>query len=162
VDTKVLMDRLVTELAQRPPVKGQAVAVTTDVVSVELGQDQSVTLSMLVAEALTNAVKYVGVPPGGPPSIHVALERAGAQELRFTIRNSRGEMDGLEEDSTLSQGGIGTRLMAAFVGQLDGTAATVETPTLHDYTVTFPIADVAADNPPAWAKPAREPSDAAG
>ncbi len=155
VDTQVLVDRLVTELAQRPPVKGQPVEVTKDVISVELGQDQSVTLSMLIAEALTNAVKYVGVPEDGAPLIHVSLETEAPRHLRLSIRNTRGEMDESEDDSALSySGGIGQKLMQAFASQLEGEAETVEADDMYSYIVTFPIADVVPDAPPAWAGPA--------
>ncbi|WP_050927953.1 sensor histidine kinase [Aestuariivita boseongensis] len=150
VDTQILVERLVNELGQRPPINGNPVGTQIDAVSVRLNQDQSVTLSMLLAEALTNAVKYVGVPPGGKPEVAVTLEELPEDRLRLVVFNTRGTTDDTDDDSELSaSGGIGQRLMKAFVSQLDGTQQVHETESDYTLEVVFRVEAVTREEPPA-------------
>lgn len=144
IDTRTLIRRLVTELAQPAPINGRHVDVTTDAVSVELGQDQSVALSMLLAEAVTNAVKYVGIPEGGKPEIEVRLSESAPGKLVLCVSNTRGANNESETDNVFVSGGIGRRLMQAFVAQIGGTDEITETPDAYVYEVTF---EVIADDP---------------
>ncbi|NOE20793.1 hypothetical protein GS634_21900 [Ruegeria atlantica] len=140
INTETLVGRLVSELAHRPPIHGQPVEVICDIQPIELGQDQAVTLSMLAAEALTNAIKYVGVPEEGPPMISAVLRATTDGAVVLKIANSRGRSD--DEEAAFHSGGIGQRLMQAFVSQLDGSDHVTETPYEYIYEVTFEIAEV--------------------
>nr|WP_170540477.1 sensor histidine kinase [Ruegeria arenilitoris] len=146
INTEALIGHLVAELAHRPPILGQVVEVDCRIAPVELGQDQAVTLSMLVAEALTNAVKYVGVPQDGPPKISVELTRAEESTLHLKISNTRGQSD--DGADLFHSGGIGQRLMQAFLRQLDGSETITETSSHYVYEVTFDIAEVEGDSEP--------------
>jgi two-component sensor histidine kinase len=144
IDTRTLIDRLVSELAQPAPINGQHVEVTTEAAPVELGQDQSVALSMLLAESLTNAAKYVGIPDDGKPEIAVRLAETAPGELILSVRNTCGETPEAKAESILTSSGIGQRLMEAFVAQIGGTGRVIETPEHYTYEVTF---QVIADDP---------------
>ncbi|WP_170456351.1 sensor histidine kinase [Ruegeria arenilitoris] len=146
INTEALIGHLVAELAHRPPILGQVVEVDCRIAPVELGQDQAVTLSMLVAEALTNAVKYVGVPQDGPPKISVELTRPEESALHLKISNTRGQSD--DGSDLFHSGGIGQRLMQAFLRQLDGSETITETSSHYVYEVTFEIAEVEGDSEP--------------
>ncbi|WP_171232977.1 sensor histidine kinase [Ruegeria sp. HKCCA4812] len=146
INTEALIGHLVAELAHRPPILGQVVEVDCRIAPVELGQDQAVTLSMLVAEALTNAVKYVGVPQDGPPTISVELTRPDESTLHLKISNTRGQSD--DGADLFHSGGIGQRLMQAFLRQLDGSETITETSSHYVYEVTFDIAEVEGDSEP--------------
>ncbi len=148
VDTKELVENLTRELGQRPAINGKTVEVSVDALSVHIGQDQAVTLSMLAAEALTNAVKYVGIPDGGKPEIHVSLTQDVSGDLRFEVVNSRGAMAENEDIELLESSGIGQRLMKAFVHQLEGMVNVQEEVDRYTYTVTFPIDEMQSDEPP--------------
>ena len=149
VNTRTMIEHLVQELGPGMPVKGQMVQVETDIASIELGQDQSVTLSMLVAEAITNSVKYVGVPKNGKPRITVALGRTSDGRLRFRLWNTRGDRDEAVDEPT-RPGGIGRRLMQAFVAQLDGDAREVVEEDCFLYEVLFTPADRDPEEPRAF------------
>lgn len=146
INTEALIGHLVAELAHRPPILGQVVEVDCRIAPVELGQDQAVTMSMLVAEALTNAVKYVGVPQDGPPTISVELTRPEESILHLKISNTRGQTD--DGADLFHSGGIGQRLMQAFLRQLDGSETITETSSHYVYEVTFEIAEVEGDSEP--------------
>ncbi|EEX10196.1 signal transduction histidine kinase [Ruegeria lacuscaerulensis ITI-1157] len=146
INTEALIGHLVAELAHRPPILGQVVEVDCRIAPVELGQDQAVTLSMLVAEALTNAVKYVGVPQDGPPTISVELTRPEENTLHLKISNTRGQTD--DGADLFHSGGIGQRLMQAFLRQLDGSETITETSSHYVYEVTFEIVEIEGDSEP--------------
>jgi two-component sensor histidine kinase len=153
IDTRTLIGRLVSELAQPAPMGGQNVHVRFDAISVELGQDQSVALSMLLAEALTNAVKYVGQPSDGTrPAITVTLSEDSKEHLLLLVRNTRNsdETPSEDEDAILTSGGVGQGLMRAFVAQMEGEAEVIETPSDYTYQVRF---RVSADDPAQAPKP---------
>ncbi len=148
VDTKELIEHLVRELGQRPPIDGRTVEIESDVVSIDLGQDQAVTLSMLVAEALTNAVKYVGIPEGGKPEIEISLTKDASGHIHFTLRNTRGLTADEEDTELLESSGIGQRLMRAFVEQLEGEVDVTDAENEYVYRVSFPIRAIQTEQPP--------------
>ncbi|WP_254695064.1 hypothetical protein [Leisingera sp. NJS201] len=112
---------------------------------------------MLVSEAMTNAVKYIGVPDGGRPEISVSLRETAKNWLELELTNTKGQplLDPAEE---IGGTGIGTRLMAAFATQLDGEAVTHEKEHSFTYRLGFPA--VAGAVPPAAPMPEQEQDEA--
>ncbi|WP_417255859.1 sensor histidine kinase [Celeribacter halophilus] len=106
---------------------------------VVLYPDQAVPLSLLAAEASTNALKYVGRPTGGAPYVHVSLTQIAPAMARLAIENSKGVA--LVPSEQVSGTGLGSNLIKAFAQQLGG-KLTVEEDDLHySVIVDFPIAD---------------------
>ncbi|MDR0810106.1 MAG: histidine kinase, partial [Gemmobacter sp.] len=60
----------ITRMANRP---GDPIRISTRLDDIRLTPDQAVPLSLLVTEALTNALKYCGAPPGRKPTLRVEL-----------------------------------------------------------------------------------------
>ena len=100
---------------------------------------------MLVSEAMTNAVKYIGVPGGGRPEIRVSLRETGENWLELELTNTKGRPL-LDPEEDIDGTGIGARLMAAFATQLDGIPAIHETEDSYTYRLGFPA--VAGAEPP--------------
>lgn len=146
VDSRDLIQELISEIGSMNAGTGQEIVIETDLATVPLSQDQGVTLSMLVSEAMTNAVKYLGVPDGGRPRIDVRLHETAPDWLELEITNTKGQPLA-EEDEVLQGTGIGARLMMAFAAQLDGIASVGETETAYTYRLGFPVA--AGAEPPA-------------
>lgn len=122
------------------------VELTVDVITADLYPDQAVPLSMLSAEALTNAVKYVGRPADGAnPWIRVTLERLDGDHLRLRIANTKGAPIGMPEDESPNTSGLGTRLMKAFVMQVEGEARVDESDDYFVYDVVFSRREFAND-----------------
>ena len=137
VDSRDLIASLINEIGSMSAGEGQTMLIKQDLVSVALSQDQAVTLSMLVSEAMTNAVKYIGVPEGGRPEISVCLKEADDSHLILEMTNTKGQPMLAEDDTGGS--GIGNKLIKAFTMQLDGRLEVSETDTLYRFRVTFPI-----------------------
>jgi len=153
VDSRDLIDALISEIGAMIPGAGQKLAIRTDLAQVPLSQDQGVTLSMLVSEAMTNAVKYAGVPDGGKPEILVSLRETAENWLELEITNTKGQPVIHPEEATDGTG-IGARLMMAFATQLEGEASTYESEDRHTYRLGFPA--VAGAVPPAAASQDQE------
>ena len=83
---------------------------------IQLTPDQAVPLSLLLTEALTNAIKYAGAQKGYAPKLTVALRREGVTDAVLTVCNQIGAQDLAEEAGT----GLGSQLMTAFTQQLNG------------------------------------------
>ena len=149
IDARNLIQRLVRELIPIADNLKRPIRTKTSIVPVELGQDQAVTLAMLTSETLTNAVKYIDAPDTEPLHLNLTLAQDDTQTLRFSIENTiapgRKDTPDLVEST-----GIGSRLMRAFVAQLEGEAVTDVTDTHFRYSVVFPLAEV---KPEATAKP---------
>ena len=134
VDTAELIEAVVRDVSLLLP--DGVRAIDSDIDSVLLYPDQAVPLSMILAEALTNAVKYAGGVDGMDPKIAVSLKKEGTETVRVIVENSRGAKTA--NLSTLDAAtGLGTRLMAAFVEQLDATYTVEESADSYTLTLTF-------------------------
>lgn len=150
VGSRELIEELISEIGSMAESTGHGLSIESDLVQVPLSQDQAVTLSMLLSEAMTNAVKYVGVPEGGRPQIMVALRETAENWLELEITNTKGKPL-LADEEGIDGTGTGTRLMAAFATHLDGQAETSETGDSFTYRLGFPAVDGAV--PPQKSEP---------
>ena len=113
VNVGALIMEIVENTAELVDGEGQQLKVKTDIAQVLLYPDQAVPLSSLVAEATTNAMKYVGDQPPEGAFIDVAFKQEDTV-CYLAISNSLGDTD--RQDST----GLGSQLMNAFAMQLGG------------------------------------------
>ena len=124
----VRADRLVDEIVRQLLVIGAApgsrISVRTHLDPVTLSPDRLVPLSLLLTEAVTNALKYTGRPDDGPPWLEVTLtgpteDATGDGLVRLTVRNSLGAaLAGMETDDDAGTR-LGAELIEAFAQQLD-------------------------------------------
>ncbi|MFL4471758.1 sensor histidine kinase [Tateyamaria armeniaca] len=118
------------------------VKVETDLAPMNIYPDQAVPLSMLVAEALTNAMKYIGAPEGEQATLSVTLSHAEDDHANLIIENSRSAV-GPAHDMTST--GLGQQLIRAFVTQLNGKLVLIDEPTRYGLNVVFKIEDFSED-----------------
>lgn len=144
VNSQSLLDQLINELAPPFPVAGHNVAIQRDVMPMSISPDQAVVFSMLAAEVLTNAVKYVGKPKSAEPALHVIFEKQDSAAVRFAIFNTKGDR-GQHAHTDFVGTGIGQKLMVAFVAQLNGVSAVQEDDDSYLYQVTFPVTEFEGD-----------------
>lgn len=119
IDGHDLISAVVEDASSLLPDRKQRVE--TDLASVQLYPDQAVPLSMLIAEALTNAFKYADRSDGAP--ITVRLEKLAENRVQVTIANALLPPDRQPQEAG---DGLGTQLMSAFIRQLDGESEAVE------------------------------------
>lgn len=115
-----------------------AITLETDIDDILLYPDQAVPMSLLVAEAATNALKYVGYDPGETSRISMSLKQDG-QDCVMTMSNTLGTSRSVEST------GLGAQLMNAFAIQLGGRIETEKTDKLFVLTLRFKVADFAPD-----------------
>lgn len=130
---------------------GRRIRTRFDFEDVHLSPDQAVPLSLIVTEALTNAVKYAGSPPGQPVDIAVTLHREGGNSVVAEIANSLSpSRDPAEPDTVVNgqasprkteSGGLGLRLIQAFTHQIGGTLTTDVRDGRHILRVIFQVGD---------------------
>ena len=141
IDAKIMLERLVRELAPLTDTHRRRIHVRTDIKSVQLGQDQAVTLAMLAAEALTNAVKYIGGAADATLTLDVFFDWVDDGTLHFCVENTVGSDDQVAAPPADSSG-VGSRLMRAFVAQLDGEEVREATDVIYRYSVRFPYVTI--------------------
>jgi two-component sensor histidine kinase len=116
-------DRLIEELLRHlfavGTEAGSGIDLHTDLEAVTLDADQLVPLSLLLTEAVTNALKYVGRPSeDGRPWIRVGLH-GHDRELVLSVSNSLGPRATRgPEEPEISSSQLGTELIDAFAMQL--------------------------------------------
>ena len=91
-----------------------------DIDDLRLIPDQAVPLSLLLTEALTNAIKYAGATRDHPGKLTVRLKRSGGSDAVFEVINSLRERYPNGPLTATVETGIGSQLITAFVQQLGG------------------------------------------
>jgi len=121
---------------------GHRIRVSTQLDPIEVTPDQSVPLSLLVAEAAVNAVKHSGVDQDLEGAwIDIALKLAEPGIVTLSVVNSRPETSPDTDDDTRDRTGLGSRLIHTFASQLNGSVETTDdAPDRYELHVTFPLA----------------------
>ncbi|MBL8835977.1 MAG: sensor histidine kinase [Alphaproteobacteria bacterium] len=120
-------------------VLGDRVALRCDCPKLRLSSDQSITLGLIVAEAVTNALRH-GFPDGRSGRIDVTIKAEG-ERARLIVRD-----DGVGSGANLGaavSGGLGRQLIEGFARQLSGTL-TIDCDPGTTITIDFPIPQQAA------------------
>lgn len=141
VHIKSLIQELVRELTPQAPLGIKALNVDTDIAPISLNQDQAVILSMLASEVLANAMSFARAAEGKSSFVRIRFQSESEGRVVFSVENSKGNTDRQE----CSGGGVGQRLMKAFVAQLEGEEVIDETDSTYRYQVSFNVA--ALDHP---------------
>lgn len=112
----------------------------TDIDPIMLFPDQAVPLSLLTAEGMTNAMKYLGASGVKKPWINVSLKQNGLQCV-LTLSNAVGATT--EAEST----GLGKQLINAFGIQLGAKVEIEEMADSYTVKVTFTAAEFEPETP---------------
>lgn len=120
-----LLDELLRHLFSVGAEASGGVELHTDLEPVTLEADQLVPLSLLMTEAVTNALKYAAPPAGAAhPWMRVSLHRRDG-EVVLTLANSVGAPSSgptdAEGGADTSSCGLGSELISAFATQLGAT-----------------------------------------
>jgi two-component sensor histidine kinase len=149
----VRADELLTDICKRIVNLGTGVGrhirTSFDFEDVHLSPDQAVPLSLIVTEALTNALKYAGAADGQPADIAVSLRREGGSRLVAEVTNSLdpivtdADSFGVGDAGQRKPGsiGLGLRLIQAFTQQIGGDLTTESVGERHVLRVSFPVGD---------------------
>lgn len=113
------------------------IALQTDLEDVPLYPDQAVPLSMFLSEAMTNAIKYIGRPENGKQAqLKISLTLSDDRKVSLAIENTLGS-EVFEKSSTDPESGLGSRLMQAFVRQLNARDEVIQTDRIYRHEIEF-------------------------
>ncbi|MEM6304451.1 MAG: sensor histidine kinase [Pseudomonadota bacterium] len=112
---------------------GSNVKVKQHYEKITIDPDDAAPLTLLVSEAVTNALKYVDAEEGEAPFIHVNVTAEGPGEAKLVVENS--VTDTPKESGT----GLGSKLIAAFCRQLSGSMEVETPPGRHRLKVVFAV-----------------------
>ncbi|MEO1138175.1 MAG: sensor histidine kinase [Pseudomonadota bacterium] len=138
-----LLEAVVKDISSIIPVDD--LTIERDLDEIALYPDQAVPLSMILSEALTNALKYVSANAGERPWIRVSLKHEHDAHFTLSVENSKGPraITPLPDDTS---GGLGTKLMTAFVSQLNADQNVSETDDRYGLYVAFEQRDFQPEN----------------
>tara|TARA_R110002049_G_scaffold117332_2_gene270471 strand:- start:49296 stop:51020 length:1725 start_codon:yes stop_codon:yes gene_type:complete len=134
VDAGALLHEIVNQLLSVGLPPGSRVDVEQKYENIRLDADDAAPLTLLVSEAVTNALKYLPDAGDGKPRIEINLAYDGPDRAKLEIRNTIGE------GSTAAPGtGLGSRLILAFTRQLNGQVEIDPDGDTFDLVVSFPV-----------------------
>ncbi|MER5170790.1 sensor histidine kinase [Thioclava kandeliae] len=129
--------RQISALATGPE---RRIDVNCHVDEIRLTPDQAVPLSLLLTEAMTNAMKYAGTKDGSRPDLQISLCKIGGGYVRLALENS---MDpDAEPASPDKSSGLGSQLSQAFVQQLNGELKSAAEADRYRLTAEFKLAEL--------------------
>ncbi|WP_444667694.1 sensor histidine kinase [Cereibacter changlensis] len=154
IRTDELLSDIVRQVVNLATGPGRRIEVHTDFGDLRLTPDQAVPLSLLLTEALTNAMKYAGAAEGQLPRLDVSLRRQGEVAAVLEVTNTVGTRQQAAE--TIDHGtGLGAQLLSGFAQQIGGHVEVTDTDDIHSLSVTFdvrPLSDAEARNATATAE----------
>ena len=119
-----LLTQIVRQILSMASGPGRHFDVVTSFDDLHLMPDQAVPLSLLLTEALTNAIKYAKADSGAALRLEVTLKRAGGTRAMLEIANSVSTAMTAaippSNDPAPDGSGLGSQLLAAFAQQLGG------------------------------------------
>ncbi len=122
------------------------IALEIDAPELQMSSDQAVPLSLIVTEAVTNALKY-GFPGGRRGTISIRLTEQNADVELMIHDDGIGIPAGRVETEAGTRDGIGLQLIRGFVRQL-GASLTLEEDAGTRYIVKMKLRNERVDSPP--------------
>jgi two-component sensor histidine kinase len=132
-----LLTDIVRQILKMTTGPGRVFDVTTDFDDLRLTPDQAVPLSLLLTEALTNALKYAGTDTIGLPGIAILLRRVGVSEAELLVSNTmKSDVDQVPSEGATR---LGTQLLVAFGQQLGARSVVTAEDGTYRLSVTFTV-----------------------
>lgn len=143
--------RQISNMTDRPD---RRFSVHKDFADIRLTPDQAVPLALLVAEAMTNAIKHGSGERNLPAELWITLTRTDDTGALLRVRNSVAENASAAWNDDISadkaeHSGLGSQLVSAFAMQLGGRVIREEEDGFFDLQVAFdvrPLSDAEARN----------------
>jgi two-component sensor histidine kinase len=133
VDAGILLREIVSQSLAVGMEPNSKIKVTEEYDRIMIGPDDAAPLTLLVSEAVTNSLKYIGARNGGEKRITVRLKQTGDETAQLWVENTTGDVT--PEDGT----GLGSRLIQAFSRQLNGTLVINEEDERFVMELNFPV-----------------------
>ncbi|PRY77191.1 two-component sensor histidine kinase [Yoonia maritima] len=140
----VRVDELLAEIVQQVvrigAVDHKAIEVKTQLDELHLNPDQAVPLSLMVTEALTNALKYIGAQEGQQPKLTVELRSLDGDMAEVLVKNTLPSV--VAPPEKIESTGLGSQLLEAFCQQLYGEMEKSDDGKWFTVKVGFPVEEL--------------------
>lgn len=136
VRADILLTEIINSAVNVGSARESALETRISLEPIDLDPDRAVPLSLLVTEAVTNALKNVGTGKDQERYIEVNLKQPTPGIVELGIVNSCAPAGRETEEG--SHSGLGTRLIDAFVAQLGGSIVTQHEERRYSLHVRFP------------------------
>lgn len=134
VNASELLREIVGQLLSVGLASSSGVKVEQSFETIQIDADDAAPLTLLVSEALTNALKYVSTVEHGKGSISLKLISTGPEKAMLEVRNTIGNPEEVKSGT-----GLGSRLILAFTRQLNGQVEVETTDDVYQIRVNFPV-----------------------
>ncbi len=142
-----LLERIVAQVLQMGESSDQHIETKTAFDAIRLTPDQAVPLSLILTEALTNALKHASPSGPGKTSLSVTLRRTGPDSAMLEVANSAGGVAKSGVQASLDSTGLGQQLLIAFASQLLGKLTTGPEDGSYVVRLEFPLQAPKPDDP---------------
>ena len=115
-----LLETIVAQVLRMAARSDQLVESKTAFEAIRLTPDQAVPLSLILTEALTNALKHASPSAPGKIALSISLRQADQDHAILEVLNSAGPEGPAAASSDLISTGLGQQLLMAFASQLMG------------------------------------------
>jgi len=134
VDAGRLAEEIVGQLLAMGLSAARGVMVEQSYDSFQMDADDAAPLTLLMSEAVTNALKYIDAPDADvPPRLEISLKLIEPAQVQFKVLNTTSGA------ARTDGSGLGSQLISAFARQLGGTVAVGFEASTHWITLTFPL-----------------------
>ena len=128
-----LLKEVMNQLLNVAVAPGSGIEINRHFDDITVDADDAAPLTLLASEVVTNALKHTPVGRAGGGRIDIALNYAGEDMARLTVRNT------LATEETAVGTGLGTRLIDAFARQLNGQVDIEQTSQAYSVSIQFPV-----------------------
>ena len=134
VNASELLREIVGQMLSVGLPSGSGVKVEQSFEPIKIDADDAAPLTLLVSEALTNALKYVSTVEHGKGFISLKLIQTGPEQAMLEVRNTIGNPEEVKSGT-----GLGSRLILAFTRQLNGQVEVETNDDIYQIRVNFHV-----------------------
>jgi two-component sensor histidine kinase len=145
VQADELLQTIVAQVVRMGASTDRQIDTKTSFAHIRLTPDQAVPLSLMLTEALTNALKHSATAADGRTALTVSFRHAAPGRAVLEVTNSLPSVSTPPLARDLDSSGLGHQLLSAFATQLSGKLEMGERGGMYAVTIDFPLQ--AADIP---------------
>ncbi|WP_417249301.1 sensor histidine kinase [Celeribacter sp.] len=135
VPAHVLMSSVIDNTIDAGSTEQNRIEVTRRYDTVLLYPDQAVPFLLMVSEAVTNALKYMGRLEDGTASLSITLTALDDGRAKLEVINTRGTP--FYPPEQVRGSGLGQSLIGGFATQIDGHAETIDDEDYYEFRLIF-------------------------
>ncbi len=142
VQAHELLDSIVAQVLRMGASADRQIETRTAFDPIRLTPDQAVPLSLILTEALTNALKHGSMLAPDKASLSVSLRQIDPDTARLEVSNALQDVGGSALPNSRESTGLGQQLLTAFASQLMGKLTVGPMDGRYTVRLDFPLSDL--------------------